>query len=386
MFRVRNDYILICMVFIIYFGITLRSLYFPAISIAPFPVVSMFFCYALIFFTKGITNQINKNILLFLGMIMLVVSLSLLITMFDSDSKLNMGSIIGLNLNILMFISIYLNKEIFKENISVLNYVLSIHFILFCLQFLFFHLLGEKIDLLQPITGEVQRVNGFSSLEANGLSMFRPSGLFNEPGNYAIHILILMWMLKVNDKINPLFEKVLILSIILSFSLSGIVGVIAYIVITFDYSKVSLKNIALSSCIFMTLFYFFYDLLVLYINERLGNISGDNSANVRLSAFDAILDFSDFNQIFGVGFANDKVDIHLPTIPYLLVTFGFVGSVFVCLLFFYIFIRSNVNLKTYLFFAAVSFQFYTIMHPLFWLFLVTIIISFENKRSVEDVK
>ncbi|HII4378959.1 TPA: hypothetical protein ACY4P7_000939 [Vibrio parahaemolyticus] len=382
MYMVNRFGFLPVFIFFIYFGITLRSLYFQSISLAPFPVVSMLLSYA--FFLKALTDRksINKDIVSFLSILMIFLSLSLLITLADKDNKLNINSILGINLNILFFLAIYLNRDVFLKYISSLNLVLFVHFSFFFIQLISFHFLGEKIDFLQPITGETQRVNGFSSLEANGFSMFRPSGLFNEPGNYAVHVLTIMWLLKVNDKINHVFEKLLLLSIILSFSLSGMLGVFAYLLITYNYLKISIRKLIISSVIFLGLLFYFYDLIFLYITERVGNIGADNSANVRLSAFDAIFDFSEFNQLFGLGFANDKIDIHLPTIPYFLVTFGFVGFVFACVIFSYVLYKSNVNRKTYLFFLAISFQFYTIMHPLFWLFLTLIIISFKNKGEV----
>ncbi|MEH0787247.1 hypothetical protein [Vibrio alginolyticus] len=381
MYHYRVSFMIPLLIFIIFFGITLRSLYFQSLSLAPFPIISILSSLILLFISYDSKDSISKNVALFISMFLLFLSLSLFVTVFDMDRNVNINSIIGINLNIILFLTIYLKRDFFISNIKIINIVLFIHLLFFIIQLVSFHFFGEKLDFLEPITGESQRINGFSSIESSNFSMFRPAGLFNEPGNYSIHILTLMWILKINDKISPFFEKILVFSIVLSFSLSGIAAAIAYVVITFNYSKFSIRNFFLSSLIISFVMFNFYDLISLYLTERIGNIGSDNSANVRLSAFDAVFDFSQFHQLFGLGFANDKLDIHLPTIPYFLVTFGYIGTFIVVLLFFYFLYHFNVNAKTGWFFLVLSFQFYTIMHPLFWLFFALVVISFESKKE-----
>ncbi|AAZ26806.1 hypothetical protein [Colwellia psychrerythraea] len=369
--------------FLIGLGVTLRSFYIYSISLAPLPLISIFLVFFLCYLNRQRlrTAKLDSNIVLFIAFFIMYICFSISLNFYYRNANINVNSIFGVFLNLSFFFSIYLLKDVFVECKKGLNYLIIFHLCFFFFQFFMFHVFGDKIDYLLSITGEAQRFNGFANVEGSGTSMFRPVGLFTEPGNYSIHILTLLWLAYLADEINPIVEKCALASVVLSFSLTGMAGVLVYIVLKLN-KKIELKYMIISILSLIAFAYIFNELIINYLSERVGNISNDNSTNVRVMAFEAITSFSITMQLFGVGLGHDYVQIHLPTIPYVLVTFGIVGSIIIFLLFITLAHSNNVTIKTYLFFLFISFQFYTLMHPLFWYFWVGVFIfSSHAKRK-----
>jgi len=368
------------LIFLILLGFTLRSFYFTSISLAPLPVISILLSLVVFFININNSDTPSRKFLFFISLLLLLFSLSIGLTIIYKDSNVNLNSIIGMNLNIIFFTCIYLNRTVYIRYVNKIKYVVLFHLVFFFIQLISFHFFGEKIDYLVSITGEVQRVNGFSSIEGKGLKMFRPSGLFNEPGNFSIHMLALLWIMNLSGKLKPTLEKIILISVVLSFSLSGIAAATVYVILTIK-SEIRFKKIIPSFIILAIFCYYFNELIINYLLERLSSLSTDSSANVRLSAFSAITELPIYMQLFGGGLGNDLITIHLPTLPYLFVTFGVVGTIYIGLVFLWFGYNHNVDYKTYIFFIAMSFQFYTLMHPMFWVFWVYLFLLSEVRKD-----
>jgi hypothetical protein len=168
--------------------------------------------------------------------------------------------------------------------------------------------------------------------------------------------------------------------VFLSFSLTGMFCAWLDFALTRN-AKIDARYLLFSFILFAIVAFYFGELVVNYLSERIGNILSDNSANVRVSAFEQVFGMEPTMQLFGAGLGNDIVDIHLPTIPYLLVTFGLVGSFVIVIAFIFISIKAKVSIRTCVFFCAISFQFYTLMHPLFWLFWFGVLAFSEIDRE-----
>jgi len=380
----RVNYVLF---FLLVLGVTLRSIYIYSISLAPLPIISIFISFLLCLLNKDKLRDLTYKLDFICFFIFLIVffALAILLNLIHAISNVNLNSIIGIILSLIFFICLYSLRNVFLQYKKVFNYILVFHMFFFFFQFFMFYAFNEKVDYLVSITGEAQRFNGFSDIEGAGLAMFRPVGLFTEPGNYSIHVLAILWLAYLSKSITPILEKLVLISVFLSFSLTGMFCACLYFVLTRNM-KFDGRYILFSSILFAVIAFYFGELVVNYLSERIGNILSDNSANVRVSAFEQVFNMPPSMQLFGAGLGNDVVDIHLPTIPYLLVTFGLVGSFCIILAFILISIKSQVSLRTYLFFCAISFQFYTLMHPLFWLFWFGVLAFSEVNKEQNRIE
>ena len=151
-------------------------------------------------------------------------------------------------------------------------------------------------------------------------------------------------------------------TILLSFSLSGIIFAVLYIVLNY-FKKFDLKLFTYF-LLFMIIFMFLsFDYFQSYYEYRVLNMDGDNSANERLLMFTLFFDLPPIIQFFGSGVGNDLVDIPLTTVPSLLVYLGFFGTLsffyFICISF----LNYKVDRSSILFLLFITFNFYKISNP-----------------------
>ena len=364
----NSKFIFTCL-FLVIFLITLRSVYFYSISLAPFPVVGVLLALSIPFLNVGGGfNYIQLRVLLAFFVFLLI---SFIPTIIYGNVYLN--SVIGVVLNLLLMASIFYKETLYYNLIKVINSVLFVHLIFFFIQFFVYHFSGEKIDYLEPITGEAQRMVGFEKIEAGGFSLFRPAGLFNEPSTYSVFMITLLWCVKVAGKENILIEKMTLVSILFTFSLSGIIFAIAYYVLQY-YKRIKFFEVLVLLLISFVILLLFGDLFYAYFEHRVMNISNDNSANERLLMFQLFYDLDASYQLFGSGIGNDIIDIALTTVPSIFIYFGVVGATIFILLILYSCFSHKVSIESAIFSILITFNFYKISNTYVWLYFILLLI------------
>lgn len=352
---------------------TLRSYYFYSISLAPGPVIAS----AILLFLFLICNPVlTKAEFRFVSILVLIFALSSLGALVSDKPYIN--SIIGLVINVIIFLSIISLKDKIKSSLNVLNYLFLIHALFFLIQLLAYYLFNEKIDFLQPITGEVQRVSGFERIEDHGgVAVFRPSGLFSEPSSYCAFMITLLWISKKSSFLNSKIEALVLFTIFISFSISGIVFSICYIFLT-NINNLTFKKV-LSIIIMSSIFLFMMqDQIISYYNYRILNLDSDNSTGERMLMFTIFYDLDLIYQLFGSGVGNDIIDIPLTTIPSLLVYLGIIGTLIFIIYISILFIHYKVSIDSTIFLIVISFNFYKISNPYVW-FILAMLLIVSNK-------
>ncbi|MDH7616589.1 hypothetical protein QGM67_17835 [Vibrio cholerae] len=362
-----------CMLF------TLRSYYFYSISLAPGPVLATLILLALMYIYKP---KINKNDLKFISFLMIFFTLSSFGSLLSDSPYIN--SVIGLIINFLIFTSIIALKNRIRVSLSGLNYLFVIHSTFFIIQLLAYYVFNEKIDYLEPITGEIQRVSGFERIEEyGGVAVFRPSGLFSEPSSYCVFMITLLWVCKKANCLSNKVEAFVLLTIFISFSLSGIIFSLFYLFLT-NVKKLSIKNIFVSLIILSVFSFLMREQIISYYEYRVMNLDSDNSTSERLLMFTLFYDLEIAYQLFGSGIGNDIIDIPLTTVPSLLVYLGIIGtSVFLIYLYF-TFVYYKVSWDTIFFLLIISFNFYKISNPYVW-FILSMLLIVSNRESWDSL-
>ena len=130
---------------------------------------------------------------------------------------------------------------------------LSIHIFFFYLQLFVFYIFNYHLDFIEPITGESQRVIG-GNFELLFSSFIRPSGLFSEPGTYALFVAPLICIFtrySITDARENRFWYLCVITLFLSFSLYGIIfGILIFGLKIFK--KITLNQILILASLLIT--------------------------------------------------------------------------------------------------------------------------------------
>lgn len=297
--------------FLLFLFVTLQSIYFRQISLAPFPMLG-FLMGVFAIFSKTRINQ--KDILLLLGFYS-IIFISILIGFLGAEYN-NVVFYAPRLIGWLLFpISIVVFKKLFNiytidKLFKIINWVILFHAGLFIIQFIYFKLTGDRIDFLEPITGEKQRI-GASKLKEFGSSNIRASGIYSEPGSYTIYIYILTVIaFDLKKKLTPIMI-VGLATMFLSFSMTGIFLAIFFVAIYIYLNPLTKKQI-----FNMILMLFLVGMLIIYNREiflgpilnRMANISDDGSSTARFAS--GIEQFIFDGKLFigyGIGFLSKDV-------------------------------------------------------------------------------
>ncbi|WP_404982891.1 hypothetical protein [Cobetia marina] len=347
--------------------ITLRTFYFYNIGLSPFPILGVFFLFIYLLMSRG-SFLIDKKIISWLSLFLVAIVFSMIDPLFNTKD-FNITSFFGLVLGMLLFISFHCYKGLNElEIIKVVKCVLLVHVIFFFYQFISFHIFGNLVDLIEPITGHAQRGIGFIDKEYGGMAAFRATGLFDEPASYCTYVLALTFVAYYNSRKLDLLELTILISVILTLSLTGFALVVAYMLTKKDIKNVfSIKNSMLILIGVVIVLSMFGDLLIGYATQRLNELGSDNSANVRINNFSNILELTTIQLLLGSGIGNNPVFVVEYTFPSLIITFGIVGGGLIVLSFLMIF-SNSINYRTLIFFSVLSLNFYTLFNPFTWLF------------------
>lgn len=294
------------------FLISLSSFYFYSINIALPPAFAAFIALIAVplMLGKSVLKELLKIKLLLIFFALLIV-FGLGLTLDDADVLVNRFAALPLFVGVVVCWLFFLirHKEVLFRS---LKFVIQIHLLAFYLQVISFYSGLGYIDYLFGITGEYQRAFGGSySIDILGGAFIRPTGLYNEPGTYST-VLMLLFLLyeRVGKTISSqvssndwLFVAATIFSVLISFSVFGMIFVVIYIVNSIRNSK--------------SAFFIFFALLLLllsaiyevYLFPRFfsGGYS-DNGTDFRseiISQYLGQISENPINFIFGFGFFSD---------------------------------------------------------------------------------
>lgn len=380
--NIKNNRLFSIAFFIISLLFTLRSYYFYSISLAPTPVIATLLLIGLIFFYK---ISLRREELKLLAILLLIFGASSFRTIFAETPYIN--SVIGLLINFCILTCILCLKDRINAAFKILNPLFVIHISFFIVQLVAYYIFGEKVDFLEPITGEAQRVSGFERIEDHGgVAVFRPSGLFSEPSSYCVFMMTLLWIANKSKMLNPKVEIMVLFTVFSSFSISGIIFAIAYYILNY-YSKINGKKIIVLMVFSTLVIWLLHEQIISYFDYRILNLDDDNSTSERLLMFSIFMDLDLSYQLFGSGVGNDIIDIPLTTIPSLLSYLGLIGSAIFLLYLSVLFKYFHVSYTSIVFSLLVSFNFYKISNPYVWFVIALLLtVSYGGKlRKAENV-
>lgn len=274
----------------------------------------------------------------------------------------------------------------FKSLNKIINVVLIIHLMFFFTQYLLFHVFNYRIDFLYSIIGETQRV-GATKLKEFGEASIRASGLFSEPGSYTVYIYIFVCIkILINKKIE-IITGIALASMLLSFSMSGIlllVFILLYYLFFTKYSKNKVKSIFTGLIGLIIIIIYKADIILGPIKERILNLNQDVSVNQRyMGGYDYFFDNGFF--LSGLGIGNLSPNIRGTSV--ILGGLYDLGIILLCLFLivqiYYILKRGNIkNIFLLLPILASNISFNQVIYTLFIAFLAVNYNTSDEKKII----
>ena len=317
--------------FFILFFCTLQSIYFFNISLAPFPILSLF-----LLFQRNLKLSKADLITSFLFIAIVIVNL-LFLPFFLYEGSFYFQTVLGFFIGIIYFLLLksYLKKIKLSSIIFAINLSLVIHLSFFLIQLIFWLISGEHLDFIVGITGEVTR-------NLSSISIIRSSGLFIEPQNYSFFILALIYLkYHLTSNYYDHISTLSLTTVFLSFSLFGIIGSLLFFSLIFrnvisKWIIVSLLSLSI---------YFTYDYLLFIYENRLVSITEDSSFLVRFSEPLYLLFSESKYLLIGKGFGIIETKFYeFSTLIIILTSFGlFLGSFFIVIIFHSVKFRKGIN-------------------------------------------
>ncbi len=366
--------------------ISLQSYYFPVIKLAIFPPLG----FILLLF---LNHKVEKNNIFPLFLILLIFFISLLIGFVNNNFYIYIPTLIGTLLGpFFLFLFIKISPDKYNKLYTALQKVIITHLLFFYIQLTAFYIFGYQIDFLYLITGENSRNDAFGVIS----EFFRPSGLLNEPATYSLFIFafsIIYFLLK--KKVDILLFLA-ILTLLLSFSASGILLFLFFI--AFIFYKTIIKNfpLLLSTLFFIIIilsqFNFSENIFYKYFQSRFDNgLDTDGSTSQRYTgALDVFYNSKLYNIIFGFGIGHTPQNVDTAVgsgLTAQLISFGYLFNFFLSLIFTYLFISNKVKLQNILIFIILLFTTMTYNNFHYWLFLglILIISKYKNFNVSEKI-
>lgn len=183
---------------------------------------------------------------------------------------------------ILLFIAICIvfNND---ENLKILYWIIKIHVLYLLAQFIILKLFNYEFSILKVFNIE-QR----STMTFNGVDIFRPSGLYIEPSNYAAYILCLFFPFLIKKNKYSFFDFLVPISILLTLSSAAFVIGFLLIIVMLLKSNIIKNKKYISILIVAT------PLLLFFLSKQAerfnGGISENENTVLRLNLINSITD------------------------------------------------------------------------------------------------
>jgi hypothetical protein len=366
--------------FLVLFLGSLRSLNFAALGGVRWFVILSFLI--LVLFSPYC--KIGKSNIKFVITFYIFFLLNVVISILSFKVKPHYFSYIGFILcpaYFLLLVGFYTHRV--KLLVKHLKVVLAIHLFFFYLQLFTFLIFDYTIDFIEFITHEPQRTIGGIFTKH---TIIRSSGLFNEPASYSIFVVSMLLCLLFNNKKITFLMLVAIMSVVLSFSASGIMFLVVLIVLVFIKKSFFIKNLLIKiSVVIVALvginIYFGEKRVFEVFTSKLLNFQDSTSFQFRIGKiFDVFGDLNLYQKLFGLGFGNLSIGSNLGSfLSQFLVQSGLVFS-FLFISLFYI-IAKNYKLPKRIIFIVIVLSLSTqaINHLITWYFLASLLIISYNK-------
>lgn len=340
--------------------------------------------------------KFNRKYLNFLIIFYLLIFLNLIISfLINSELKPHLASYLGIfsaPLYGVLFFSFFNNK--IKLLLTSLRLVLWIHLFFFYVQFFSFFLFHIKIDYLEFLTGSPQRIIGGIFTEE---TIIRTAGLSNEPASYAIFaISTLVCLFSVNIKLDKL--KILtIISILLSFSASGIMFITLVLIVFYSKYLFSFKKLivyfSLISCLLLLYYLFIKDMVgnkpIDAIVLKISNFSESESFKIRIgNVFLVFNNLPFWQKIFGIGIGNISINNNLGSfLSQFFIQNGIVFFTLFSFLFYSFFNSFRVRRNLFIIMVLLTLSTHMINHIVTWYFMtILLIFEYNNDSYSSDIR
>ncbi|WP_410877813.1 hypothetical protein [Myroides sp. DW712] len=374
-------------ILIIFFG-SLLSFYFPSLGgIRIFDFVSLFllfFCFK----KKRLRFVRNLNINIFFLFFGMFISISFIISILNNAVDIHIPRIVGTYIAILyalLFFSFFSNNV--KGLVVGIKYTVYLHATFFYIQFLLFNIAGHYVDLIQPITGNSSRNMGG---KFNIDTAIRASGLYSEPASYSLFILTFMSIyIYFKKKVNTI-DVIVLTSVLLSMSSSGLVYLIVFILVFFFYySKFNIwRKLGIFSLIAcMGLFVINSKIIDFdYIFNKTVNYEESGSYQYRVGNTNKVQEsLDDWQVVLGIGYANmDIKDNKGSTYSALFIEQGYLlGFMFLFALFILLYsFKTDLGIIAYIFLLLLGTHSFSQIQFWIWILSILIIANFlSNERQ-----
>ena len=353
--------------FFIIFFCTLQSIYFFNISLAPFPILSLFLLFQ-------INLKFSKVDLITSFLLITIVTVNLLfLPVFLKEGSFYIQTVLGFFIGVIYFLMLhnYLRKIKLSSIIFAINLSLIIHLTFFLIQLIFWLISGEHLDFIVAITGEVTR-------NLSSISIIRSSGLFIEPQNYSFFILALIYLkYHLTSNYSDKISVISLISVPLSFSLFGIIGFLLFYFLIF---RKAISKWIIAPLLLLAI-YFTYDYFLFIYENRLVSFTDDSSFLIRFTE-PLFLLFSDYKYLLigkGFGIIGTKF-YELSTLLSIFTSLGlFLGSFFIAIIFYSVKFRLGIN-KYFSLALLVFILMMDLRISMIFFWLMFGLISFKNEK------
>ena len=366
--------------FISIFFITLQAFYFRSISLAPFPILGLF----IIIFThyKAFDSRELKEIFPIFFLALLSFCIGIFNFAYSESINFYLPTLIGW---FLFPVALIYCKRLFNNDginfYKVLRWVLILHLIFFYVQYFSYTLFNIKLDFIEFITGEAQRT-GATKLKAFGSGIIRAAGLYTEPGSYSVYIYVLLVMCLIIKRKIDFIVLIALLSLFLSFSMTGILMAVFFILFYISGLKLKFRYLISLILLFVTVssfFLYFSEIFLGPILNRFLNLETDGSALQRFQGgYSNFLSENYFFTGIGVGFQHFNIK---GTSVYLggLYNLGFFGFLFFVLYLIKNILKNTKNIKLIFLTIPIFFSNIAIVQIIFIFFISIFYSQFAQK-------
>lgn len=228
--------------------------------------------------------------------------------------------VMGVWLGVLIFFSIVTNGALKIEKVFwIIDVCLVVISCAIIAQFFIFHIFGYLLNFQAVIGGEPRIFS----------SVFRPSGLFLEPGSHSITAFMLIALRLYYKNIFDAVYLISIIGMIISFSVLGVL--LAILLILYFSQSVRLLIVLFAIMAFGSVLNVAEIEVIQHLIDRVLSLSEDNSTITRYSSiFDGRT--MDVQSILGVGLTNNYHTFGTSGLAFLLSGFGILGTLFFILL------------------------------------------------------
>jgi hypothetical protein len=350
------------------FLVTLQSYYFYQIGVSVFPVLGAGIIFSYGYLTRK--QHLADSLFLFCFCCFLFfLYFSVFSFLGYSDWKKIIASFVS-------FASLLGVVWVFNDSGNLIYRVLSVlivvHLGFYFFQIAYWFLGGGYVDLLMPVTGEVQRYHSLKGADFGGGLIPRFTGLFNEPGTFSSYLFsIIALRAIVGDKYDFLYY-VSAVAIAINFSLYGII--FSAVLFTLPMLKGKRFNVRAFLLVGVAASFFFVWFFP-EINERLN--SDYSGLDGRVDALEMLSHSETF--LYGrsvLGLSDEAADAGI------LVTMLLHGGIIEVFIFFLVFL--NVFrlqcLPGKIFMGALLVSKIKVTYPFLWVVLALLFVSALNKQ------